>query len=159
MFFVLRFFRMHTETLDFTPPALQNDNADAMELLNKPMRFFVITFCILSNSLLKAFIEKGTDPAENAFYSNIYFFGAQVLIITFLVFGNWKNFKKGAAFAYALSWISLVFIPIATSSVVFTNWSQMQKSGFKAYMIVCAVAQLCLLANFFMVRTKVVNRV
>lgn len=35
----------------------------------------------------------------------------------------------------------------------------MQNSGFKAYMICCAIAQVCLLANFFMVRTKVVNRV
>jgi hypothetical protein len=67
---------MHTETLDFTPVALQSSNADAMELLSKPLRFFVIIFCIFANAILKSTIEKGSDPADEAFHLNLYFFWA-----------------------------------------------------------------------------------
>lgn len=63
-FFILRFFFVHTETLNFTPVNLQTKKAGGIALLSKPMRFFFFIFALFGNSLLIYMLEGDSDPAS-----------------------------------------------------------------------------------------------
>jgi hypothetical protein len=151
---------MHTETLDFTPVARQSKDADAMELLNKPLRFFFLIFAMFGQSvLIKVLDSAKDDTASESFKISIYTQAATLLAITYLIFGNWKNFKCGPGFAYGLAYTVLVGFPIFNLLKMLINWKNVDDSVYKAYIIFCTAAGIGLMANFFIIRNKVVNRV
>jgi hypothetical protein len=115
---------MHTETLDFTPVNLQSKNADAMNLLNKPTRFFFLIFAFFSNSCLIYMLEGANDPASLVFTIIMYAQAVQLVVITYLIFGNWKNFSWGPALALTLAYITLVAFPIAITILSGIFWAK-----------------------------------
>ena len=100
-----------------------------------------------------------SDPANNSFKISMYTQAATLLAITYLIFGNWKNFKCGPGFAYGLAYTVLVGFPIFNLLKMLINWNNVKESAYKAYIIFCTAAGIGIMLHFFIIRNKVVNRV